>query len=590
MRAHKTPSRSLRQSAFGLCVALAMILPHAARSVDASSHAGSAPAESLPAAVTLASLDIPGEPEFAAVAREILGIRFAIQPSIASGAGLFDDAAHLPSFHPDTVSARMARLDACLAALRAMEWRSWEIDRQIDWRWMYTVADEARIELAGEKLYLRRPASWLEPFAGNYIALLTYVPHRIDIRERLTRGIPGMVDEMRRVVVSPTSRDVTTAVGVADGVIAILRADGMGPDTDAAVAALSAYVDELEAMDGLREFEVIGAERYEDRLRRVLLLPWSPRQLVALALGELADVDAALNELRPRLSPDPEPTPAQLELAESLDQDKVLALYDEITDAYREFMDASNLITIPSEVGPIRARPTPQAMIPLTGDGGSMNPPPPFGDTNVSWWNVENYHEDWTPERRIRRVMSAHGHRRTGMGPYAAHEGVPGHHLQLAIARLHPNPLRSIMYDNGMVEGWAMYAEEMFWAAGGFDDSPDAEFRMLSSWRARVRRVFYDVHVECGDWTLQEAADFRHQTRRGQAPIDPDVLRAINWPTQLICYFCGKMQILELKEAYRAKLGDAFTERGFHDALLAEGSIPVALIRAKLLGEEVPGL
>lgn len=571
------------------CTALAMILIVAAPGADRASPAASSTAGSTPAAATLATLTIPGEPEFAAIAQEILGLRIAIQPGIASGAGLFDNAVHLPSFHPDTVSARMARLDACLAALRGMDWRSWEIDRQIDWRWMYTIADKARIELAEEKLYLRRPASWLEPLSGNYIALLTHVPHRTDIRERLTRGIPGMVDEMRRVVVSPTARDVTTAVGVAGGVIAILEADGMGPDTDAAVAALSAYVEELEALEGLREFAVIGAERYEERLRRALLLPWSPQQLVALALSELTDVDAALDELRPRLSPDPEPTPAQRKLAESLDQDKVLALYNEITDAYREFMDASNLITIPPEVGPIRARPTPQAMIPLTGDGGSMNPPPPFHDTNVSWWNVENFKEDWSEGRRIWRVMSAHGHRRTGMGPYAAHEGVPGHHLQLSIARLHPNPLRSIIIDNGLAEGWAMYAEEMFWAAGGFDDSPDAEFRTLNSWRARVRRVFYDVHVECGDWTLQDAADFRHQTRRGQAPIDPDVLRAINWPTQLICYFCGKMQILELKEAYRAKLGDAFTERGFHDALLAEGSIPVALIRAKLLGEEVPG-
>jgi len=168
------------------------------------------------------------------------------------------------------------------------------------------------------------------------------------------------------------------------------------------------------------------------------------------------------------------------------------------------------------------------------------------------------------------------------------HEGVPGHHLQLSIARLNPNPLRSLLLDNSLVEGWAMHAEEMFWRARGLGDSPEAEYRTLGSWRSRIRRVFYDVHVECGDWTLQEAGDFKSQAARGEGAVDKDILRAINWPAQLICYFAGKMQILELKAAYREKLGAEFTERGFHDALLAEGSIPLALIRAKLLGEPVP--
>lgn len=201
---------------------------------------------------------------------------------------------------------------------------------------------------------------------------------------------------------------------------------------------------------------------------------------------------------------------------------------------------------------------------------------------------MEHFRSDWTQQKREERVVSSQEWRRTGMGTYAAHEGVPGHHLQLSIARLHPNPLRSLFTDGTLVEGWAMYAEEIFWQAGGLGSSPGAEYRKLRSWRGRIRRVFYDVNVECGDWSLQDGADFRHQARHDQGRIDEDVLRAIHWPAQLICYFSGKIQILELKEAYRAKLGPDFTERQFNDALLAEGSIPIALIRAKLLGEPVP--
>lgn len=64
----------------------------------------------------------------------------------------------------------------------------------------------------------------------------------------------------------------------------------------------------------------------------------------------------------------------------------------------------------------------------------------------------------------------------------------------------------------------------------------------------------------------------------------------MNWPTQLVCYQGGKSQIIALRDAVAAREGAAFDERRFHDAFLAEGSIPIALIRAKMLGKPVPDL
>ena len=126
------------------------------------------------------------------------------------------------------------------------------------------------------------------------------------------------------------------------------------------------------------------------------------------------------------------------------------------------------------------------------------------------------------------------------MGPYGVHEGLPGHHLQLAIARLNRNPLRSLFQDAVQNEGWALYAEGEMWEQGGLGPSLEAHVNTLRSWRFRIRRVVYDVKVETGVWTLQQAADWKHQSAPGQALIDPDVRRAVNWPTQLICYFAGK--------------------------------------------------
>ncbi len=542
----------------------------------------------------LATLRFPGTPRFVAVAKDVVALRFAIDPSVAASAGLFDDACRLPSFAPDTVTARLARLVRDLTALRAMPWRTWSMDRQVDWRWMVASAEDARLQLADERLFAHRPASWLEPLANTFIALVTYAPERADLRLRLARGIPRMVAEMRAVATSPTTRDVTTAKGVSEGVLATLRSDPASAEHDAAIAALTAYIDELGARQGLSEFQTIGREHYETRLHRALLLSWDGDGLLARAKAELAATDSAMAAIKSRISPDaeipvaPAPTPEQRALAATLDQPKLLALYDEVTRTERAFLDTTTLVTVPAAVGPIHARPTPAGMIPLTGDGGSMNPPPPIGRSNVGWWNVEHMDTTWTLEQKAARIAATQGFRLSGLGPYAAHEGVPGHHLQLSICRLNPNPIRWILQDNDLCEGWAMYAEEVFWRAGGLGDSPVSSYRTLGSWRGRIRRVVYDVNIERGDWTLQQAADYKRNTAPGKGRVDEDIMRSINWPAQLIAYFTGKMQLMDLRRAYRAKLGAAYSDRKFNDAVLAEGSIPVALIRAKLLGEAVP--
>ncbi len=544
--------------------------------------------------VTLAMLQLPGTPEFVTVARDVVALRFAMDPSIAAQDGLFDDACRVPSFAPDTVAARLARVDRDLARLRAMPWRSWDVDRQVDWRWMVVSLEDAKLQLGSERLWVHRPAAWLEPLANTFINLYTYGPARTDLPPRLATRIPAMVAEMRHVATEPTVRDVATAKGVADGILASLRQQPASAARDAAIASLTGYIADLQARTGLPEYRVIGRAAYEERLRRALLLPWDGDQLLALAYSELAATESAQAVIKARVSPDapipaaPAPTEAQRALAAALDQRKLLALYDDVAATERAFLDTFPLVTLPKSMGPIHARPTPQAMIPLTGDGGSMNPPPPIGSSNVGWWNVEHMDSTWTLEQRAQRIAATQGFRTSWMGPYAVHEGVPGHHLQLSINRLNPNPLRWLLQDNDLVEGWAMYAEEAFWRAGGLGDSPITSYRTLDSWRFRIRRVIYDANIERGDWTLQQGADWKRNTAPGKAVVDEDVMRSIHWPAQLIAYFCGKEQLMALREEWRRRQGAAYSERAFNDAVLAEGMIPVALIRAKLLGEPVP--
>lgn len=535
----------------------------------------------------VATLAIPGDPRFVAIARDVLRVQIEHTPDFAAQSGLVDDAIRVPSYAPAHVADMTQRLHADIAALRALPWRDWSVDQQIDVRWVAANAERVARELEVERLYLHRPGAWLEPLANTLIAIVTYAPSRADAIDGLAARVPALVAEMRATC-KPTGVDAGVAQGLIDGIVAVFK-ESHGAHADAAIAALGDYRQQLDDVKDKMSFAVIGADNYAWRLRHADLLPWTPPALLALAQQELKTVDGEIAALSAKAPKEPPLTPAQEKQARELDQASLLALYDHIQVDYRAAIEKAGFVTIPAAVGPVRARVTPDAMVPLTGDGGSMNPPPPFLDDATGWWNVEHFDPKMSLADRESTIRDAVLYRFNGMGPYAAHEGLPGHHLQLAIARLNPDPIRNLFQDPVQNEGWALYAEQEMWEQGGFGDAPRTHLAVLGSWRGRIRRVVYDVNMETGAWTLQQGADWRAQKPAGVAKVSPEILRAVNWPAQLICYFAGKEQILALKRDAKAKWGKDYSERRFNDELLALGSVPYVFARAKLLGEPVPG-
>jgi uncharacterized protein (DUF885 family) len=559
-----------------------MVAPLTSTLVTAS-RASLAAACSAP---TIASIAIPGDARFVAIARDVLLVQIDYMPDFASQSGLIDDAIRTPSFAPEHIAALTRRLQAALAGLRQLPWRTWSVDAQIDVRWTFANAERINHELNVERRYLHRPGAWLEPLGNNYVAITTYAPEREDALARITQQVPALVREMESIC-KPTQADAEIACAIAQGIIDILSARPMR-GSDAAIAALVGYRHRLDASSHTPAFSVVGAENYAWRLKHASLLPWNPAQLRALAEHELKLVDGQLAMLEPALAPPTALTQEQQALARNLDQVKLLKLYDDIQLQLRAAIEKSDFVTIPAGVGPIRARVTPDAMVPMSGDGGSMNSPPPFIDDSTGWWNVEHFKDSTPVEEREATVREALLFRECPMGPYAAHEGTPGHHLQLSIARLIDDPLRNLFQDPVQVEGWALYAEQAMWENGGLGASVAAHVHTLQSWRFRIRRVVYDVNVETGVWDLQQAADYCRCAAPGRAPIDAEIKRTINWPAQLICYFAGRQQILALKEDFKRQEGAAYSERRFNDELLALGSVPYVFARAKLLGEPVP--
>jgi uncharacterized protein (DUF885 family) len=166
----------------------------------------------------------------------------------------------------------------------------------------------------------------------------------------------------------------------------------------------------------------------------------------------------------------------------------------------------------------------------------------------------------------------------------AYHEGIPGHHLQFSIAQEETDlpDFRRFAYYNAYSEGWAFYAERLGREVGFYQD-PYSEYGRLENEAWRSVRLVVDTGVHVRHWSRQQMVDyFRQHTALDQPMIENEVDRYIAWPGQALAYKLGQMKIIELRERARQQLGERFDLRAFHDALLADGPLPLDVLEANM--------
>ena len=163
----------------------------------------------------------------------------------------------------------------------------------------------------------------------------------------------------------------------------------------------------------------------------------------------------------------------------------------------------------------------------------------------------------------------------------AFHESVPGHHLQLATAQLLDIPRYRRYLDVeacSFNEGWGLYSEQLADEIGLYSSDVD-RLGMLSHAALRACRLVVDTGIHHQGWSREQAVEFmwRH-TATTEANVRNEIDRYIAWPGQAVSYLIGKREILRLREQARDALGDRFTPLGFHEAVLANGAVPLPVL------------
>jgi len=507
------------------------------------------------------------------------------------GKHTWDD--RLTDYAPQAIAARREHIAGLLAQIRAMPADSWQKDDRIDWLLFRSQLETVEFFDRVMNPTASDPQTYVNECANAIFSLLKteYAPAQaraLAATARL-RAMPAMLERGRTNLVRPVGLYARLAIDSARAIDPLLNdslmtlAAGLERDErdnlvkarDAALVAVHGFADWLEArLPDMAPWTPMGEDNYNELLRREYLLPLDAGQVEMLGRAELARYRAL-----EALLPDPamaDPDPARSRVIPK-DQDAFLKAYESRQDEVVRFLRDRSLLTLPPYLGHFSIRQLPEAFKP-TSPGGFMNPPGLYDTDPAGFYFIPTY----DAKSRNFYIRAAIEDPR----PILAHEGIPGHFLQLSIANLLPDEIRRQHGDGVFVEGWALYTEEMLMRTGLYPDGSAAQGQVLRLSRYRAARIGVDVNLHTGRWTFEQAVNyFMEAGGLDREAAEGEAAGAAADPTQKITYMVGKWQIMRLLGLYRERKGKEFRLGAFHDDLLKNGSLPLSIVEWILLDD-----
>ena len=260
-----------------------------------------------------------------------------------------------------------------------------------------------------------------------------------------------------------------------------------------------------------------------------------------------------------------------------------------LIDYYRQrisqlgkFVTEHQVVDVPDWLGQIDVVETPKFLQPVS-PGASMNSPLLFSKQSKGFYFI-------TPPVSLadaaKSLDANQDFDRDRILSTGAHEAMPGHFLQLSIARRHPDLVRKIQGTGVFAEGWAYYGEEMFVQLGLFGDDLDARYFTAQWERVRGARAIVDPKLASGEWNTDQAAKFfAHETGFTEQQSKEAIAGIALGPGYVIAYTAGRAQLETLLAEYRAKAGSKASLKDFHDRLLCYGTTPFSIVAPELLAD-----
>ncbi|MGH8638791.1 MAG: DUF885 domain-containing protein, partial [Burkholderiales bacterium] len=246
-----------------------------------------------------------------------------------------------------------------------------------------------------------------------------------------------------------------------------------------------------------------------------------------------------------------------------------------------DFINRNNIITIP-DVEPVSVAPTPRF---YRWTFASMWTPGPFEARPVrAFYYITDVDPAWPPERQDEHLRDFNY---GALWAISIHEVFPGHFLHYQHLRQVESKLRkSILFSSAaFVEGWAHYCEQMMVEEGFRRNDPAVRLGQLAEALIRLCRFVVGIRLHCEDMSVEQGVRlFREEAFLEDTSARREAERGTFDPSYIV-YSIGKLMVLKLREDYKARTGNKYSLKQFHDTLLANGTVPLWLHRALMLGE-----
>ena len=537
--------------------------------------------------------------------------RLREQPLLATSVGdhRYDD--RLPSVTPADLQRSADRERATLQRLQAIDRAGLDVADRINYDMLARELrdDVADYEFGDWRLPINADSGFHTSFAElpRYSTLLTtrdyrsyiarlrafpaYVAQQVaNMREGLRTGftLPRVVLEgydvgIRMHVVDDPERSVFYAPlrafppGVPETDRPALLAEARAGVMDGAVAGYRAFLDfmvneyipktrtTIAAADLPR-----GREYYAHRVRHFTTLDITPEKVHEIGLAEVARIRAEMQEVM-RQAGFTGDFPAFLQLLRT--DPRFYAKTPEELLKQASYIAKRMDAKLPSLFGrlprlPYGVEPVPAHLAPKYTGGRYV--PAPVGGTRAGTYWVNTY----ALESRPLYVLEA----------LTLHEAVPGHHLQIALQQEMEGvpPFRRVAGVGAFVEGWGLYSEHLGIEAGFYQD-PYSNFGRLTYEMWRACRLVVDTGMHALGWSREKALDFMAaNTALSLHEVRTETDRYISWPGQALAYKMGEIKIRELRGMAEKEMGPRFDVRAFHDAVLANGPVPLPVLEEQI--------
>ncbi|MDP8989537.1 MAG: DUF885 domain-containing protein [Acidobacteriota bacterium] len=309
-----------------------------------------------------------------------------------------------------------------------------------------------------------------------------------------------------------------------------------------------------------------GANAYAYFLRRYTTTNLTPEQIHQIGLKEVARIEKEMDAIFRRLGR----TDGSInERSEKLKKDMAYPLTEEGRATI--MADADGILRDAEKRAAVLFDKTPKSRV-------VVQPFPRFREANAAA-NYNSPAPDGSRPGVIQIPLRPEMMTKFALRSLIYHEGVPGHHFQIALTVENQDlpRFRQIGAFGGisaLVEGWGLYAERLAAESGWYDGDPEGLLGQLYDALWRARRLVVDTGLHAKHWTRQQAIDYGIEAS--------EVERYVVFPGQACSYMIGQLKIVELRERARKALGDKFSLREYHDVVLDTGTVPLEILERQV--------